>query len=406
MLGSEKLSLISLEDQTLFSVLQSKSIIKPRFSGYIEAEFEHEVNSSDLEKWYLFFAEGKIVFSHSQKIEFSNILSSLQNYLPSLRRNSPSNSNKINDLVNRAREDNSLSIKKYLEKLALINERIDYERIISAIQLHITVNSEKYLFKNIKSVSLVEDLEIDRLQPISGFEIDDFLETIKSRKNQWKSIKDIIPSLDCSVRENEDPTKWSKVSEENKQRIRTLLSYGNTLEEIRYKLGEDTLKTSQLFSNLIQNKLLTIEEKNPKKLDRYADLGNLIPDSAQEVFLIDDSPILLKQVNQIITALGYKTSCCENALEAVDKILESDAKAIFIDINMPEISGFELMRDIRVEPKLKSIPIVILTGEKTIMNQQRAKWLKCEFLIKPLSPGDKLRFLSDIKSTLTKLVPN
>lgn len=408
MLGNDKSSLISLENQTLFSLLQTKSVIKSQFSGYIEADFEHEVNPNNIEKWYLYFSNGKIVFSNTQKIEFSSIVRSLQNYLPGLRPDSLSSSDKIIDLIYQSKEDQNLSIKKYLEELILIDGKVGYEKIIETIKLHITVNSEKYLFKNPQSVSLIEDLEIDKFQHISSLEIDCFLDTMESRKAEWDKIVKIIPSLNYLVKENQDPANWDLVSAANQKSIKKILSSGSTLEEIRYELGEDTLKTAQLFTNLIQNKLVNIEEansQNSSEIDKGSNSVSLVSESDQEIFLIDDSPLILKQVNQIITALGYKSLCCENALEAVPQVLKSNAKAIFIDINMPEISGFELMKNIRSEPKLKSIPIVILTGEKTLMNQQRAKWLKCEFLIKPINPGDKLRFLSDIKSTLDKLVP-
>ena len=73
----------------------------------------------------------------------------------------------------------------------------------------------------------------------------------------------------------------------------------------------------------------------------------------------------------------------------------------FIDVNMPGLSGFDLLKQIRRQPKLVNIPLIILTSERTLSNNWRAQQSGCQFLSKPLSPEDipqfkrKLRLLID-----------
>ena len=107
----------------------------------------------------------------------------------------------------------------------------------------------------------------------------------------------------------------------------------------------------------------------------------------------------------MVKALGYRVKCCANALEAVDFLIEYEPSVIFIDINMPELSGFQLMKQIRSQAELYAVPLVILTAEKTLMNQQCAKWSKSQFLSKPLSSEDNRRFVTELKATLQSSAP-
>jgi CheY-like chemotaxis protein len=68
---------------------------------------------------------------------------------------------------------------------------------------------------------------------------------------------------------------------------------------------------------------------------------------------------------------------------------------------MPEISGFELVKQIRQHPDLREIPLAILTGEQKLSNKWRAQWSGCEFLNKPLTPAA----ISDFQIQLEELIP-
>ncbi|NJK60375.1 MAG: response regulator [Oscillatoriales cyanobacterium SM2_1_8] len=51
----------------------------------------------------------------------------------------------------------------------------------------------------------------------------------------------------------------------------------------------------------------------------------------------------------------------------------------FLDINMPGISGFELIAQIRRQPEIAQMPIVLVTAEGHIANSMRAKWANSRF---------------------------
>jgi CheY-like chemotaxis protein len=72
---------------------------------------------------------------------------------------------------------------------------------------------------------------------------------------------------------------------------------------------------------------------------------------------------------------------------------------------MPGITGFQLMKQIRSQPKLASIPLIVMTAEKSMLNQQRAKWSKSKFLSKPLSIEEIPQFKSELTAVLQEFAP-
>jgi CheY-like chemotaxis protein len=92
---------------------------------------------------------------------------------------------------------------------------------------------------------------------------------------------------------------------------------------------------------------------------------------------------------------------CDEAKNALETIKKVKPSIIFIDINMPEVSGFELVKQIRQQPDLKGIPLTILTGEEKLSNKWRAQWSGCEFLNKPLTSAA----IGDFQVQLEELIP-
>jgi CheY-like chemotaxis protein len=123
------------------------------------------------------------------------------------------------------------------------------------------------------------------------------------------------------------------------------------------------------------------------------------------IFIVDDSQMMLKQFASMVSAAGYCVTTVDDALRAVPAMLRNPPDAIFLDVNMPDMSGFQLIRAIRLQPPISHIPIIVLTAEKTFSNQQRARWSKCKFLPKPLSPKDLDSFRTNLANILKEVAP-
>ncbi|MDJ0746777.1 MAG: response regulator [Xenococcaceae cyanobacterium MO_167.B27] len=313
----------------------------------------------------------------------------------------------IQKMIERANTETDISMLRLLSELTISNQLPDYQELTGALKSHILAESEKYLFDYPGEAKLVFDKTIDNLRPIIGFEVEHLILALQQRKKQWKKLNLFIPTMDYQVICNTQSAQWKLLSEPEKRKLSILVNSGETLEKIRYNLGEDSIKIARTFSKLIKQELVVIKAKSndlPSR-DNPPFIEETPKSLAPEIVIVDDSPVLLKQFSSVATGLGYRVRGCDDAVKAIDILLESEPVVIFLDVNMPNLSGFQLMKQIRLQPKLSSIPLVILTAEKRMMNQQRAKWSKSEFLSKPLNSEDRLRFVSELKTLLQSLAP-
>jgi two-component system, sensor histidine kinase and response regulator len=86
--------------------------------------------------------------------------------------------------------------------------------------------------------------------------------------------------------------------------------------------------------------------------------------SAQKdkILVVDDSPENLWLVESILREEGYEIVLAKNGLLALDLVKQSTFHLILLDVMMPEIDGFEVTRQIRQEPNLPYIPILLITA--------------------------------------------
>ena len=214
--------------------------------------------------------------------------------------------------------------------------------------------------------------------------------------------------------ENGQNSQWLNLPTDQKQKIQKLVNSGTTLENISYNLGEDPLKVTQTIAKLLQKQLVILSTQKKTKqisvdspsqvVQSNSPVGqsNSNNSSLPEIAIIDDSVVLLKAFKKIVTNWGYGIRYCNDSLKAVDFLLASPPKIIFLDVNMPNLSGFELIKAIRMQPKLSSIPLVVLTGENTMINNYRAKWSKSIFLTKPQKKEEISAFKFKLKDLLDK----
>jgi CheY-like chemotaxis protein len=123
------------------------------------------------------------------------------------------------------------------------------------------------------------------------------------------------------------------------------------------------------------------------------------------ILIVDDSPVLLKQFGELLKSWGYKVCLVNDATDATRKILEFRPSVVFMDINMPEINGFDLIKQIRRQPTLSTIPLVLVTAENNMANTFRAKWAHCRFLAKPRASDETQEFREQLRILLRELAP-
>jgi polar amino acid transport system substrate-binding protein len=108
------------------------------------------------------------------------------------------------------------------------------------------------------------------------------------------------------------------------------------------------------------------------------------------VLIAEDNPINQQVAQELLTQAGLKVAIANNGREAVDMLGENAYEAVLMDMQMPEMDGFEATRAIRQRPEFKDLPIIAMTAN--VMAGDREKCLEAgmnDHVAKPIEP-DKL----------------
>lgn len=81
------------------------------------------------------------------------------------------------------------------------------------------------------------------------------------------------------------------------------------------------------------------------------------------VLLAEDDRSLRRYLEVVLRRAGYEVLTAADGLEAMKALLSNAVDAVVTDAVMPHLSGHELCRFLRNHPKLRSLPVVLLSGE-------------------------------------------
>ena len=82
----------------------------------------------------------------------------------------------------------------------------------------------------------------------------------------------------------------------------------------------------------------------------------------KKVLVVDDEKDNRMFVQTILRSVGFKTLEAANGIQALQRSFQDSPDAIVLDIQLPDINGFEVFTRLRAAEKTKSIPVIMLTG--------------------------------------------
>jgi two-component system chemotaxis response regulator CheY len=113
----------------------------------------------------------------------------------------------------------------------------------------------------------------------------------------------------------------------------------------------------------------------------------------RHVLIIDDAKTVRLYYREILERAGMEVSEAENGLEGLEKAAELLPALLIVDINMPKMDGYTMLRAIRAAPETRSIPAIMISTEAEGRDAQRGYEAGANlYLIKPVRPDLLLSF--------------
>jgi two-component system chemotaxis response regulator CheY len=120
-----------------------------------------------------------------------------------------------------------------------------------------------------------------------------------------------------------------------------------------------------------------------------------------KILVVEDDKTTRKILGLYLKAKGFDVVYAENGLDAMEKLGTETVNLVLTDLNMPYMDGIELTKNLKADPGLKEVPVLMVTTEAD--DEERRKAMEAGangYLVKPVSA----EMVSDqIKSILSNI---
>jgi DNA-binding response OmpR family regulator len=119
-----------------------------------------------------------------------------------------------------------------------------------------------------------------------------------------------------------------------------------------------------------------------------------------KILVVDDEPNVLRMVSYTLHAEGFEVIVAQNGADAIHKAQTESPNLILLDVMLPDISGLEVCKQLRMKPETVNLPIIMLSAlsqvpDKIVGLESGAD----EYITKPISPGE---LIARIKALLIR----
>lgn len=110
---------------------------------------------------------------------------------------------------------------------------------------------------------------------------------------------------------------------------------------------------------------------------------------AIRVLITEDEPNIVESLTFILQRAGYEVAAVLDGEAAVRRLRSDPPDIMILDIMLPKMNGFEVLKLIKTDPVLKSLPVVILTAKGQAHDRELAEQIGADaFVTKPFSNRD------------------
>lgn len=103
------------------------------------------------------------------------------------------------------------------------------------------------------------------------------------------------------------------------------------------------------------------------------------------ILIVDDNPSNARLLSYVLRKAGYSVTTATDATEALVAIAGCRPRLIFMDIQLPGISGLDLTRQLKANPITSGIPIIAATAYAMTGDAERAREAGCnDYVTKPI----------------------
>jgi len=118
------------------------------------------------------------------------------------------------------------------------------------------------------------------------------------------------------------------------------------------------------------------------------------------ILLVEDNELNRDMLSRRLVRRGYKVEIAVDGREGLSMASASSPDLILLDLSLPEMDGWEVLRQLKQDPRMKRIPVVALTAHALVTDGNRA--LEAGFDDYDIKPVEMPRLLKKMETLLNR----
>ncbi|MEJ7838092.1 MAG: response regulator transcription factor [Thermomicrobiales bacterium] len=117
----------------------------------------------------------------------------------------------------------------------------------------------------------------------------------------------------------------------------------------------------------------------------------------QSVLVVDDEATIVRLLRATLESNGYAVASCNHGRDVLPILNDQRPDLVILDVSMPEMSGFEVLRDIRSSSQSPAVPVIMLTARTGDLDKlQGFQSGADDYVTKPFNPDELLARISAV----------
>ena len=368
----------TLSEIDIGSILQLLELGQRTGQLYVEATSENALRNGHLSQtdgdrpasWFVFFTGGRITYATGRK---------------------PNSLERLRDYLNRYRAEDSL--KGLMSEQPAMLATTEYVALWQLIKRHTLSPAQgRSILHHLIGESLFELLSLHHgvfvvesapsIAPqLGNLEITPLVAKIGKQVQQWKQFHPHLRDpTQCPVLVDTESLKVA-MSETAYRSLARACSGATTLRQWSRYLNRDLIEIGRAIYPYLQRGWVQLRDcpNSPAPLERSERAS-----SAPHIFCLDDDTTICRSIERILKARDFDITTAIDPIAALPMLFQVTPDAIFCDISMPGLDGYEICAMLRATHLFRQVPIIMLTGKEGFIDRARARMVGAtDYLTKP-----------------------
>ena len=118
--------------------------------------------------------------------------------------------------------------------------------------------------------------------------------------------------------------------------------------------------------------------------------------SPTRVLVVEDDPSVRGLLHTLLSAEGYEVATASDGLAGLVKATAQHPSLVLLDLMMPDLGGVRVLEELRDDPELADIPVIVVTGKIDAVPGMRALLGEDNVFVKPFAVAELLTRVGDV----------